>query len=269
MDASSKGTKRKRGPQTKGPCEHGVKYRSSARCAALVRTVVSALDARSAVGLESASTVVSAALCKECGGSGICEHGRVRSLCKEWWVGASTAVSVVNARSAAGLGSASTVRERRQCKVRRVSNLRARSCTLSVQGVRWVSNLRARSSALLLQGVRWVCNLRAQSSAQYCKECGGSQICEHGRERCRCKQCGGVSNLRARSSALCECGGAASTVVYALRQGVRWVANLRARSSAPILQGVRWVSDLRARSYTLYMQGVRWGLNLRARSSAL
>ena len=26
-----------------------------------------------------------------------------------------------------------------------------------------------------------------------CKECGGSSICEHGRARCRCKECGGAS----------------------------------------------------------------------------
>ena len=38
-----KGAKRKRAPHKKGPCEHGVKYRSSARCAALVRTVVGAI----------------------------------------------------------------------------------------------------------------------------------------------------------------------------------------------------------------------------------
>ena len=46
---SKKGTKRKRAPP-KGPCEHGVKYRSQ---------------------------------CKECGGSGICEHSRRRDRCKE------------------------------------------------------------------------------------------------------------------------------------------------------------------------------------------
>ena len=37
-DATTKGTKRKRAPPTKGPCEHGVKPRSNARCAALVPT---------------------------------------------------------------------------------------------------------------------------------------------------------------------------------------------------------------------------------------
>ena len=52
-ESTTKGTKRKRAPPTKypkGPCEHGVKHRSN---------------------------------CKECGGSGICEHGRRRYRCKE------------------------------------------------------------------------------------------------------------------------------------------------------------------------------------------
>ena len=44
--------------------------------------------------------------------------------------------------------------------------MRARSYTLSMQGVRWGRNLRARSSALSMQGVRWGINLRARSSAQ-------------------------------------------------------------------------------------------------------
>ena len=52
-------------------------------------------------------------------------------------------------------------------------------------------------------------------------------------------------------------------------QGVRWVWNLRARSSALSMQGVRWVSNLRARPYTLSVQGVRWVRNLRARSFTL
>ena len=64
-DASSKGTKRKRAPPTKGPCEHGVKYRSQCKvCSACPH------------GRERR-------YCKECGGSQICEHGRQRSKCKE------------------------------------------------------------------------------------------------------------------------------------------------------------------------------------------
>ena len=63
--ASSKGTKRKWAPYTKGPCEHGVKYRSQCK-------VCSACPHGKQRNY-----------CKECGGSGICEHGRVRSQCKE------------------------------------------------------------------------------------------------------------------------------------------------------------------------------------------
>ena len=64
-DASNKGTKRKRAPPTKGPCEHGVKPRSKCKvCNACPH------------GRQRY-------YCKECGGSGICEHGRVRSKCKE------------------------------------------------------------------------------------------------------------------------------------------------------------------------------------------
>ena len=77
-EVTKQGTKRKRGPPTKGPCEHGVKYRS--RC-----------------------KVCSACphgkwrhYCKECGGGSICEHGRVRSQCKECG-GGSSASTVVSA----------------------------------------------------------------------------------------------------------------------------------------------------------------------------
>ena len=64
-DASNKGTKRKRAPHTKGPCEHGVKQRSKCKvCSACPHG-----KRRSR--------------CKECGGGSICEHGRQRSQCKE------------------------------------------------------------------------------------------------------------------------------------------------------------------------------------------
>ena len=66
-DASlkTKGTKRKRAPPTKGPCEHGVKYRSNCKvCSGCPH------------GRRRHT-------CKECGGSGICEHGRERYQCKE------------------------------------------------------------------------------------------------------------------------------------------------------------------------------------------
>ena len=62
---TKKGTKRKRAPCTKGPCEHGVKYRSNCKvCSACPH------------GRQRSK-------CKECGGKGICEHGRIRRQCKE------------------------------------------------------------------------------------------------------------------------------------------------------------------------------------------
>ena len=64
-ELTTKVTKRKRAPPTKGPCEHGVKYRSKCKvCGACPH------------GRQRRE-------CKECGGSAICEHGRVRSQCKE------------------------------------------------------------------------------------------------------------------------------------------------------------------------------------------
>ena len=64
-DASSKGTKRKRAPPTKGPCEHGVKPRSNCKVCS---------------GCPHGKW---RQLCKECGGASICEHGRERFKCKE------------------------------------------------------------------------------------------------------------------------------------------------------------------------------------------
>ena len=64
-EVTKKGTKRKRAHYTKGPCEHGVKYRSKCKvCSACPH------------GKRRTE-------CKECGGGSICEHGRVRSTCKE------------------------------------------------------------------------------------------------------------------------------------------------------------------------------------------
>ena len=64
-EVTKQGTKRKRAPRTKGPCEHGVKPRS--RC-----KVCSACPH----GKRRSE-------CKECGGGAICEHGRRRYDCKD------------------------------------------------------------------------------------------------------------------------------------------------------------------------------------------
>ena len=64
-ELTKKGTKRKRAPPTKGPCEHGVKPRS--RCKVCSACPHGKQRSR----------------CKECGGASICEHGRQRYRCKE------------------------------------------------------------------------------------------------------------------------------------------------------------------------------------------
>ena len=64
-EVTKKGTKRKTAPHTKGPCEHGVRPRSSCKvCSACPH------------GKRRCT-------CKECGGASICVHGRRRSKCKE------------------------------------------------------------------------------------------------------------------------------------------------------------------------------------------
>ena len=64
-ESTTKGTKRKRAPNTKGPCEHGVKRRSKCKVCSACPHGRRRWD------------------CKECGGSQICEHGRRRYRCKE------------------------------------------------------------------------------------------------------------------------------------------------------------------------------------------
>ena len=130
------------------------------------------------------SARASASVCRVRGAS-ICEHGR----------------GALSARSAAG------------------SILQARSCTLSVQGVR-----RGASQARRVRSRQGVAGIFCKHDRvrSRCKECGGSSICEHGRQRSHCKECGGEHS--------------ASTIVLSV-QGVRWVCNLRARPSAPSVQG--------------------------------
>ena len=103
--------------------------------------------------------------CKECGGSQICEHGRRRSQCKE-----------------CGGGSiCEHGRVRRQCK--------------ECGGASICEHGRQRSQCKDCGGSQICEHGRVRS---VCKECGGSQICEHGRQRSQCKECGG--------SQICEHG---------------------------------------------------------------
>ena len=95
-----KGTKRKRAPPTKGPCEHGVKYRSQCK------VCLKCEHGRNRYA------------CKECGGSRFCEHGRQRSVCKECGGGSICEHGRIHyqCKECGGSGICEHGRERRRCK---------------------------------------------------------------------------------------------------------------------------------------------------------
>ena len=78
-----KGTKRKRAPPTKGPCEHGVKYRSACKVCGACPHGRQRSRCKECGGSAICEHGRERSECKECGGSSICEHGRVRCVCKE------------------------------------------------------------------------------------------------------------------------------------------------------------------------------------------
>ena len=78
-----KGTKRKRAPPTKGPCEHGVKYRSNCKVCSACPHGRRRSQCKECGGASICEHGRQRSFCKECGGSQICEHGRVRTTCKE------------------------------------------------------------------------------------------------------------------------------------------------------------------------------------------
>ena len=84
-DASlkTKGTKRKRAPPHKGPCEHGVKYRSNCKVCSACPHGRWRRYCKECGGASICEHGRHRRYCKECGGSQICEHGRQRSKCKE------------------------------------------------------------------------------------------------------------------------------------------------------------------------------------------
>ena len=81
-DASKQGTKRKRGRPTKGPCEHGVKWRSSCKVCSACPHGKWRSKCKECGGASICEHGRLRSTCKECGGSQICEHGRIRSTCK-------------------------------------------------------------------------------------------------------------------------------------------------------------------------------------------
>ena len=85
-----------------------------------------------------------------------------------------------------------------------------------------LANLGKRSRSGRAKGPEVRCASTERAGGYYCRECPGKGICEHGRRRCSCKECGGAS---------------ASTGGARLLQGVRGLEHLRAREAATPVQG--------------------------------
>ena len=77
------GAKRKRAPPTKGPCEHGVKYRSNCKVCSACPHGRWRKQCKECGGAGICEHGRRRTRCKDCGGASICEHGRIRYQCKE------------------------------------------------------------------------------------------------------------------------------------------------------------------------------------------
>ena len=82
-ESTKQGTKRKRAPYTKGPCEHGVKYRSRCKVCGACPHGRQRYRCKECGGSQICEHGRQRYNCKECGGKGICEHGRRRRECKK------------------------------------------------------------------------------------------------------------------------------------------------------------------------------------------
>ena len=112
--------------------------------------------------------------CKECGGSAICAHDRRRSLCKECGGGSICAHDRQRYRCKECGGSAICVHDKRRSE--------CKECGGSAICV----HDRIRSLCKECGGSAICAHDRRRS---LCKECGGGSICAHDRQRYRCKEC--------------------------------------------------------------------------------
>jgi len=154
--SEGKGAKRKRAPRTKGPCEHGIKYRSKCKVCRACPHGRRRERCKECGGASMCEHGRQRSRCKECGGASICEHGCLRYQCKE----------------CGGKGICEHGRRRSVCK-------ECGGGSICEHGRRRPQCKECGGSQICEHGRR-----RSQ-----CKECGGSGICEHGRQRYRCTEC--------------------------------------------------------------------------------
>ena len=103
-------------------------------------------------------------LCKECGGSCVCEHGRERRKCLDC--------------------ICEHALVRRDCSHCKLKAIRQKSHGKTTK--RQCPHGQQRSTCKDCRS-RYYCHHLEQKHR--CKECGGSSLCEHGRVRSVCKQC--------------------------------------------------------------------------------
>ena len=133
-------------------------------------------------------------VCKECGGSSICEHGRRKSLCKECG-GCSICYHgkiKVRCKDCGGGSICEHNKRKYECK----------ECV----GSSFCEHNRIKSTCKECGGGS-ICEHSKQKSQ--CKECGGNSICHHGKTKYQCRECGGSSFCKhGRTKTICkECGG--------------------------------------------------------------
>ena len=150
----------------------------------------------------------------ECGGSQICEHGRLLSVCEECGGRADVKTTIWRPNVRVTLDEYGEVEDTEQegeeltkkgrigVRIGNPGGIIPTKCG----GSKICEHGRRRSQCKECGGASICEHGRIRS---HCKECGGASVCVHGRERSRCKECGGVSICEhGRERSQCkECGG--------------------------------------------------------------
>ena len=114
--------------------------------------------------------------CKECGGSQICQHGKVKSYCKECGGGSICQHGRVKSHCKECGGS--------QICQHNKFRLICKEC----RGSQICEHSKRKSQCKACHGSA-ICEHNRMKSD--CKECGGSAICGHNKKRSQCRDCGG------------------------------------------------------------------------------
>jgi hypothetical protein len=132
--------------------------------------------------------------CRECGGSQICEHNRIKSSCKE--CGGSQICEHGKRKYECKECGGSRI-----CEHNRIKSI-CKEC-----GGRQICEHGKRKSICKECGGSQICEHNRIKSL--CKDCCGGSICEHGKRKCECKECGGsrICEHNIRKSQCKKCGG--------------------------------------------------------------